>query len=77
MENKSQWKIEWDQIPTDLTKEVAIGLLDSQVFSGSVQWVLLEISWKEAFYIFLGGKKFLTPWKFNVMASQPKPPLRV
>ena len=26
-------------------KEVAIGLLDSQV-EGSVQWVLFEISWK-------------------------------
>ena len=27
-------------------KEVAIELLDTPVFSGSVQWVLLEISWK-------------------------------
>ena len=26
-------------------KKVAIELLDTQVFSGSVQWVLLEISW--------------------------------
>ena len=38
-------KIEWDRIPTDPVLEFAIELLDTQVFSGSVQWVLLEISW--------------------------------
>ena len=39
-------KIEWDRIPTDPVQEVAIELLDTQVFSGSVQWVRpLEISW--------------------------------
>ena len=33
-------------LPTDLTKQVAIELLDTQVFSGSVQEVRpLEISW--------------------------------
>ena len=33
-------------LPTHPPKEVFLELLDTQVFSGSVQWVLLEISWK-------------------------------
>ena len=33
----------------DPVQYVAIELLDTQVFSGSVQWVLLEISWIKLF----------------------------
>ena len=36
-------KIEWDLTNGPLRK--LLELLDTQVFSGSVQWVLLEISW--------------------------------
>ena len=36
-------------LPTDPVQYVAIELLDTQVFSGSVQWVLLEISWIKLF----------------------------
>ena len=36
-------KIEWDLTNGPLCK--LLELLDTQVFSGSVQWVLLEISW--------------------------------
>ena len=36
-------KIEWDLTNGPLSK--LLELLDTQVFSGSVQWVLLEISW--------------------------------
>ena len=37
-------KIEWDLTNGPLSK--LLELLDTQVFSGSVQWVLLVISWK-------------------------------
>ena len=36
-------KIEWDLTNGPLRK--LLGRSDTQVFSGSVQWVLLEISW--------------------------------
>ena len=36
-------KIEWDLTNGPLSK--LLELLDTQVFSGSVQWVLLKISW--------------------------------
>ena len=36
-------KIEWDLTNRPVTK--LLELLDIRVFSGSVQWVLLEISW--------------------------------
>ena len=36
-------KIEWDLTNGPLSK--LLELLDTQVFSGSVHWVLLEISW--------------------------------
>ena len=39
-------KLEWDRIPTD-PNGPKNELLDTQVFSGSVQWVFLEISWIE------------------------------
>ena len=37
-------KIEWDLTNEPLSK--LLEPLDTRVFSGSVQWVLLEISWK-------------------------------
>ena len=37
MVSKFPSKIEWDRIPTDPVQEVAIELLDPQVFSGSVK----------------------------------------
>ena len=39
----TQSKIEWDLTNGPLSK--LLELLDTQVFSGSVQWVLLETSW--------------------------------
>ncbi len=40
-------KIEWDRIPTDPgpSKLRDRAMIDTQVFSGSIQWALLEISW--------------------------------
>ena len=47
-------KIEWDRIPTDLTKKVAIALLETQVFSGPFSGSCgLEISWIDANLIFV------------------------
>ena len=45
-------------------KEVAIELLDTQVFSGSVQWVLLEISWSQLILKKKTGGAYqeLAPW---------------
>ena len=36
-------QIEWD--PTNKPLSKLLELLDTQVFSGSIQWVLSEISW--------------------------------
>ena len=36
-------------LPTQPVQQVAIELLDTQVVSGSVQWVMLEISWNHIF----------------------------
>ena len=43
-ELKTPSKIKWDLTHGPLSN--LLELLDTQVFSGSVQWVLLEISWK-------------------------------
>ena len=53
--------------------EVAVELLDAQVFSGSVQWVLLEISWMFTNNVMLSSyvrtifEVSVTSWKLEVI----------
>ena len=55
------------KIKRDLTKVPE--LLDTQVFSGSIQWVLLEISWSDA------GHAELNRPRLYVVISQHLPKL--
>ena len=64
-------KIEWDLTNGPLSKLRSSYYIDTQVCSGSVQWVLLEISWIQCIFV---NQLDDTKLPLRIMAENTQPP---